>query len=152
MPTTKKYLKEAGLVEQLGLKAFKLFGTYKMALFFLFSMLLGAALQLTNMYGDTFLDDFRKMPAYGPGSFVVKYSTIIMSISQISETLFILSIPFFLGGFGIKKVMLFSMFAWVLRLDYFLMAIRGKDYGCSSFPALFMAWLSIFLIFRVPFC
>jgi NHS family xanthosine MFS transporter len=71
------------------------------------------------MYGDTFLDDFRKVPAYGPDAFVVKYSTIILSISQISETIFILAIPFFLKRFGIKKVMLFSMLAWVLRFGLF---------------------------------
>ena len=118
-PPQKSISKGAGIIEQLGLQAFTLFSKYKMALFFLFSMLLGAALQLTNMYGDTFLDDFKKVPAYGPDSFVVKYSTIIMSISQISETLFILSIPFFLKRFGIKKVMLFSMLAWVLRFGLF---------------------------------
>ncbi|MGZ3845606.1 MAG: nucleoside permease [Flavisolibacter sp.] len=118
-PPQRSISKDAGWVEQLGLQAFKLFGNYKMALFFLFSMLLGGALQLTNMYGDTFLDDFKKIPMYGPDSFVVRYSTIIMSISQISETLFILSIPFFLKRFGIKKVMLFSMLAWVLRFGLF---------------------------------
>ena len=111
--------KDASIIEQLGLNAFRLFAKYKMALFFIFSMFLGAALQLTNMYGDTFLDDFRKVPEYGPESFVVKYSTIIMSISQISETVFILTIPFFLKKFGIKKVMLFSMIAWVLRFGLF---------------------------------
>jgi len=105
-------------IELFGLNAFKLFKTYKMALFFIFSMFLGAALQLTNMYGDTFLDDFKKMPEFA-SSFVVKYSTIIMSISQISETLFILAIPFFLKRFGIKKVMLISMFAWVIRFGLF---------------------------------
>ena len=89
-----------------------------MGLFFMFSMLLGAALQLTNMYGDTFLEDFRSMPQYAD-SFVVKYSTIVLSISQISETLFILTIPFFLKRFGIKQVMLMSMFAWVLRFGLF---------------------------------
>jgi MFS transporter, NHS family, xanthosine permease len=118
-PPARNISKNAGMVEQLGLQAFKLFGKYKMALFFLFSMMLGAALQLTNMYGDTFLDDFKKVPEYGPESFVVKYSTIIMSISQISETLFILTIPFFLKRFGIKQVMLFSMIAWVLRFGLF---------------------------------
>lgn len=110
--------KGASFIEVLGLNAFKLFGTYKMALFFFFSMLLGAALQLTNMYGDTFLSDFEKVAEY-KDSFVVKYSTIIMSISQISETLFILAIPFFLRKFGIKYVMLFSMLAWVLRFGLF---------------------------------
>lgn len=118
-PPQKTIAKNAGFAEQLGLQAFKLFAKYKMALFFLFSMLLGGALQLTNMYGDTFLDDFKKIPLYGPDSFVVKYSTIIMSISQMSETLFILTIPFFLKRFGIKKVMLFSMLAWVLRFGLF---------------------------------
>jgi NHS family xanthosine MFS transporter len=118
-PPQKSISKNASIIEQLGLNAFKLFAKYKMALFFIFSMFLGAALQLTNMYGDTFLDDFKKIPAYGQESFVVKYSTIIMSISQISETVFILTIPFFLKRFGIKKVMLFSMIAWVLRFGLF---------------------------------
>ena len=117
-PPQKAISKDASLMEQLGLSAFKLLSNYKMALFFIFSMFLGAALQLTNMYGDTFLDDFKKIPEYAD-SFVVKYSTIIMSISQISETLFILTIPFFLKRFGIKKVMLFSMLAWVLRFGLF---------------------------------
>ena len=118
-PPPKSISKDASLVEQLGLNAFKLFAKYKLALFFIFSMLLGAALQLTNMYGDTFLDDFKKVPEYGPESFVVKYSTVILSISQVSETLFILTIPFFLRKFGIKKVMLFSMLAWVFRFGLF---------------------------------
>ncbi len=118
-PPQKSISKDASIIEQLGLNAFKLFAKYKMALFFIFSMFLGAALQLTNMYGDTFLDDFKKVPEYGADSFVVKYSTIIMSISQISETVFILTIPFFLKRFGIKKVMLFSMLAWVLRFGLF---------------------------------
>jgi NHS family xanthosine MFS transporter len=109
---------DAHWTEKLGLNAFKLFGTYKMALFFIFSMFLGGALQLTNMYGDVYLSEFAKMPEYAD-SFVVKYSTIIMSISQISETLFILAIPFFLKRFGIKQVMLISMLAWVLRFGLF---------------------------------
>jgi len=114
----KSILKGASIIEQLGLKAFKLFSSYKMAAFFIFSMFLGAALQLTNMYGDVFLDDFKKVPAYHD-SFVIKYSTIILSISQVSETLFILAIPFFLKRFGIKKVMLISMLAWVVRFGLF---------------------------------
>jgi NHS family xanthosine MFS transporter len=105
-------------VTALGLNAFTLFKDYKMALFFIFAMLLGAALQLTNMYGDTFLHDFKNIPAY-QNLLAVKYPAIIMSISQISETLFILTIPFFLRRFGIKNVMLFSMVAWVLRFGLF---------------------------------
>ncbi len=108
----------SSFVESMGLEAFRLFGNYKMALFFIFSMFLGGALQLTNAYGDVFLDEFKSVPEY-TDSFVVKYSTIIMSISQISETLFILAIPFFLKRFGIKQVMLISMLAWVLRFGLF---------------------------------
>ena len=89
-----------------------------MAVFFIFAMLLGAALQLTNAYGDTFLHDFANLTIY-KDAIAVKYPAIIMSISQISETLFILTIPFFLRRFGIKRVMLFSMFAWVLRFGLF---------------------------------
>ncbi|PZP45688.1 MAG: MFS transporter [Pseudopedobacter saltans] len=104
--------------ELFGLNAFSLFKTYKLAIFFVFSMFLGGALQLTNAYGDVFLDEFKHFPKY-LDSFVVKYSTIIMSISQVSETLFILAIPFFLKKYGIKTVMLISMLAWVLRFGLF---------------------------------
>jgi len=105
---------KTSFAESLGLNAFALFKNPKMAMFFVFSMLLGASLQLTNMYGDTFLHDFDKIDMY-KDLVAVKYPAIIMSISQISETLFILAIPFFLKRFGIKNVMLMSMFAWVLR-------------------------------------
>jgi NHS family xanthosine MFS transporter len=104
--------------DSLGLNAFALFKTPRFAVFFIFSMLLGAALQLTNAYGDTFIHDFNNIPQYR-GLVAVKYPAIIMSISQVSETLFILAIPFFLRKFGIKYVMLFSMLAWVLRFGLF---------------------------------
>jgi MFS transporter, NHS family, xanthosine permease len=98
--------------------AFKLLKEYKMLLFFLFSMLLGAALQLTNAYGETFLYHFSEIKKYA-NSFAVANSTFVMSLSQISETVFILIIPFMMKRFGIKKVMLFSMIAWVLRFGLF---------------------------------
>ena len=124
-PPQKLIEKGSSLFQKLGLDAFKLFGTYKMAIFFIFSMFLGAALQLTNMYGDVFLSEFGKIPEY-TDSFVVQKSTLIMSISQFSETAFILAIPFFLKRFGIKQVMLISMLAWVLRFGFFA-------YGDPSF-------------------
>lgn len=124
-PPQKLIEKGSSLFQKLGLNAFKLFGTYKMALFFIFSMFLGAALQLTNMYGDVFLSEFGNIPEYAD-SFIVQKSTLIMSISQFSETAFILAIPFFLKRFGIKQVMLISMLAWVLRFGFFA-------YGDPSF-------------------
>lgn len=104
------------LVSSLGLDAFVLFKRKKMIIFFLFAMFLGAALQITNAYGGAFLDDFKL--TY-PDSFGVKHPNVLLSISQISETLFILTIPFFLQKFGIKKVMLLSIFAWVFRFALF---------------------------------
>jgi len=106
------------LIYAFGLNAFALFKNVNMAVFFLFAMLLGASLQLTNAYGDTFLHDFAETEIY-KDTIAVRYPAIIMSVSQISETLFILTIPFFLRRFGIKKVMIFSMIAWVLRFGLF---------------------------------
>jgi len=116
-----KTSEKKSLAQQLGLDAFKLFADYRMALFFIFSILLGAALQLSNMYGDAYLSSFPK------GTLVEKYSTIIYSISQVSETIFILTIPFFLKRFGIKNVMLFALIAWVLRYGFF--AYGSTDFG-----------------------
>lgn len=90
-----------------------------MALFFIFSLMLGAALQLTNAYGDSFLQD---ATVFQKGGLINNFSTIILSVSQISETLFILAIPFFMKRFGIKRVMLISMIAWVLRFALFGLA------------------------------
>lgn len=106
------------LVSAMGLDAFVLFKESKMALFFFFSMLLGAALQVTNQWGVPFIDHFKNDPQFA-NSFGVKHSNMLISISQISETLFILAIPFFLKRFGIKKVMLMSMVAWFLRFGLF---------------------------------
>jgi NHS family xanthosine MFS transporter len=121
------------LADTFGLRAFTLFKNPKLAIFFMFAMLLGAALQLTNAYGDTFLHDFAKLDAY-KGDFAVRYPEFIMSISQISETLCILLIPFFLKRFGIKTVMLLSMIAWTLRFGLFAYADPG--------PGLWMVVLS----------
>ena len=117
-PPLANQVNSKSFVDALGLRAVSLFKEKKFVVFFLFSMLLGAALQLTNAYGDTFLHDFKLIPEY-QDLLAVKYPAIIMSISQISETLFILAIPFFLRKFGIKYVMLFSMLAWVLRFGLF---------------------------------
>jgi NHS family xanthosine MFS transporter len=117
--------KSTSVIDALGLTSFSLFKNRKIAVFFIFAMLLGAALQLTNAYGDTFLHDFANIPEYANLT-AVKYPAIIMSISQISETLFILAIPFFLRRFGIKQVMLISMFAWVLRFGLFAYGNPGE--------------------------
>lgn len=100
----------------MGLDALVLFKNKRMAIFFVFSMLLGAALQITNIFGEAFLHSFNE--TY-PDSFAVKHPGLLMSISQISETVFILTIPFFVQRFGIKVVMLMSMFACALRFSSF---------------------------------
>jgi len=102
-------------VDYMGLRAFAIFKQKKMAIFFLFSMMLGMSLQITNAFGNDYLTNFfGKNPLY-KGTFGVEHANILISLSQLSETLCILLIPFFLRKFGIKKVMLISMVAWVLR-------------------------------------
>ena len=111
-------VKSQSWIDTLGLRAFALFKEKRMAVFFIFSMLLGAALQITNAFGDTYIQNFGSMPQYADSA-IVKHSVILLSLSQMSETFCILLIPFFLRRFGIKKVMLISMLAWVLRFGFF---------------------------------
>ncbi len=106
------------LVEALGLRAFTLFKQKKMALFFIFSMLLGVSLQITNGFANPFITSFRDIPEYA-STFGANHANALISLSQVSETLCILLIPFFLKRFGIKNVMLMAMFAWVLRFGLF---------------------------------
>lgn len=113
-----KVSKSASWISTFGLDALILFRRRKMAIFFIFSMLLGAALQITNAFGKPFLDDFGATEAF-KNTFAVNHPNILISISQISETLFILSIPFFLRRFGIKQVMLMSIIAWFFRFALF---------------------------------
>ena len=130
-PTRAK--KGSSLISLLGLDALVLLKERKMAVFFLFAVLLGVCLQITNSYGSTFIGSFAD--GY-PDSFAVKYNNIFLSISQISEALFILAIPFFMRRFGIKTVMLMSLAAWVLRFGLF---------GIGN-PASGMVWLTLSMI------
>jgi len=106
------------LSSMLGLDALALFKKPRMAIFFVFAMLLGAVLQITNTFGNPFLHDFARIPEF-TDSFVVQYPSILLSVSQMSEVLCILAIPFFLRRFGIKTVMLLSMVAWTFRFGLF---------------------------------
>ena len=116
--------KEISIVDMFGLKAFALFKQKKLAVFFIFSMLLGVSLQITNGFANPFLHSFGHIPEYAD-TFGVKHANMLISLSQISETLCILLIPFCLKKFGIKKVMLIAMFAWVLRFAFFGMGNPG---------------------------
>ena len=113
------------LVDALGLRAFALFKQRKMAIFFIFSMLLGSALQITNGYANPFIASFGAESAFAD-TFGVQHANTLISLSQISETLCILLIPFFLKRFGIKIVMLMSLFAWVLRFGFFGLGDPGQ--------------------------
>ncbi|MHC1704407.1 MAG: nucleoside permease [Tenuifilaceae bacterium] len=118
-----KSIKTKSILTTLGLDAFVLFKQRKMLIFFLFAMFLGAALQITNAFGGSFLESFS---ITHPDTFGVKHPILLLSISQISETLFILTIPFFLSRFGIKKVMMISIVAWVLRFGLFAIGDPGS--------------------------
>ena len=132
------------LAESFGLNAFKLFKTKKMALFFIFSALLGMCLQVTNGYAVPFITSFKGSadPAV-TNSFAANNATLLTSISQISEALCILMIPFFLKRYGIKVVMLMSMFAWVFRFGFF-------GIGNPAMPGVIMFILSC-IVYGVAF-
>lgn len=117
--------KSEGLIKTLGLEAFTLFRNYRMALFFIFSMLLGCCLQITNGYATPFLQSFGANEIY-QDTLAIKYPIVLMSLSQISETLCILLIPFCLSKFGIKRVMLMAMLAWTLRFGFFAIGNPGS--------------------------
>lgn len=113
------------LVEALGLNAFLLFKQRKMAIFFIFSMLLGVSLQITNGFANPFITSFQTIPEYAD-TFGVQHANLLISLSQVSETCCILLIPFFLSRFGIKRVMLIAMVAWVLRFGLFGLGNPGS--------------------------
>ena len=121
-------------VEAMGLKAFALFKQKKMALFFIFSMMLGMCLQVTNSYANPFITSFGAIEEFA-STFGVQHANILISISQICEALCILAIPFFLKKFGIKNVMLMAMFAWVFRFAFF-------GAGNPGFPGVLLFILS----------
>ena len=106
------------LAERFGLNAFSLFKDRQMAIFFVFSMLLGVALQITNGFANPFISHFKEVPEFAQ-TWGARNANALISISQISETLGILLIPVAMRFFGIKKVMLIAMFAWVLRFGLF---------------------------------
>lgn len=113
------------LVDAFGLKAFSLFKQKRMAIFFLFSMLLGVSLQITNGYANPYITSFGSVPEYAD-TFGVQHANILISLSQASETCCILLIPFFMKRFGIKTVMLIAMLAWVLRFGFFGLGNPGS--------------------------
>ena len=119
-----KVSEKKSLASALGLDAFKLFNQRRMAMFFIFSMLLGAALQVSNGYANTFINGFSKIEEYA-GTFAVEHTNMLISLSQLSETLCILLIPFFLKRFGIKKVMLIAMLGWMFRFGFFAVGDPG---------------------------
>ena len=143
MPQCKLVKKESqSLVEQLGLSAFKLFKTKKMAMFFIFSALLGMSLQVTNSYATPYLTHFKSDPLMAD-SFGANNATMLVSLSQIAEALCILLIPFFLKRYGIKIVMAIAMFAWVLRFGFF-------GAGNPAWPGIILIVLSC-LVYGVAF-
>ena len=113
------------IVRMFGLDSFKLFKKKKMAIFFIFSMFLGVCLQITNGYANPFITSFKDVAEYAD-TFGAQHANILISLSQISETCCILLIPFFLKKFGIKKVMMIAIFAWVLRFGLFGLGDTGS--------------------------
>ena len=110
--------KSKSFMEAFGLKAFALFKDYRLALFFIFSFLLGLQLQISNGFANGFISEFAKIPEFA-NTFGAQHANALISLSQISETFCILLIPFFMSRFGIKRVMMIAMAAWMLRFGLF---------------------------------
>lgn len=110
--------RSGALTQALGLDAFRLFRQRRMAVFFIFSMLLGVSLQITNGYANPYITSFGEVEEYA-GTFGAQHANILISLSQISETCCILLIPYCLKRFGIKRVMMIAMLAWMLRFGLF---------------------------------
>ena len=138
---TKDNSKRKSLASSLGLDAFVLFKDPRIAIFFVFAVFLGGILQITNTFGNPFLLSFKNIPEYAD-SLVVQYPSVLLSISQMSEVVFILFVPFFMKRLGIKYVMLISMLAWVARFGLFaygdpsptgfiLLLLSMIVYGCA---------------------
>ena len=138
----KKNVGPTSLSSALGLNAFKLFKSRQMAVFFIFSMLLGVSLQITNSYGSSFINHFNSVKEFA-GGFWAQNPTFLISISQCAEALCILMIPFCLKKLGIKGVMLMAMFAWVLRFGFF-------GIGNTAFPGFILLILSC-IVYGVAF-
>ena len=117
-PCKPKTAEVQSFADSTGLSAFRLFKNGQFAIFFIFSMMLGAALQITNGYANTFITSFADNPDFAD-TWGANNANALISLSQISETLCILLIPFFMKRFGIKRVMLIAMFAWVFRFAFF---------------------------------
>lgn len=124
-PCKPKTAETQSFAEATGLSAFKLFKEGQFAIFFIFSMLLGSALQITNGYANTFITSFKDNPLYAT-AWGANNANALISLSQMSETLCILLIPLFMKKFGIKKVMLIAMFAWVFRFGFFGLGNPGS--------------------------
>jgi NHS family nucleoside permease-like MFS transporter len=133
---------QKSLVEAFGLQAFTLFKKKEMAIFFVFSSLLGVSLQITNGYAAPYIESYAALPEF-VNTFGVQHVNILYSLSQISETCCILLIPFFMKRYGIKQVMLIAMFAWVLRFGFL-------GLGNPGMPGVILFVLSM-LVYGVAF-
>lgn len=143
-PLTKSDEKKS-LAERLGLDAFVLFKSKTMAMFFIFSMLLGVSLQITNGYATSYINSFQSISS----DWFASNPTMLVSISQISEALCILMTAFFLRRFGIKNVMLIAMFAWVLRFGLFGVGTTTTTIGVVALIASCLVYGVAFDFFNV---
>ena len=106
------------LSEAFGLKAFTLFREPKMALFFLFSMLLGINLQITNGFANPYLGAFGELPEYAE-AFWVKHSNMLISL--IAMVCWVLRFSLLGAGNPSGGLWLFvlSMIVYGMAFDFF---------------------------------
>jgi nucleoside transporter len=121
--TPPKATGEASVAQILGTDAFVLFKDRSFTIFFISSVLVCIPLAFYYAHANLSLTESHM-------TFVENK----MSLGQVSEVLFMLLIPFALNKFGIKKMLIVGLIAWIVRFLCF-----GNGDGISSEWILYLA-------------
>lgn len=115
---------------------------HSLSVLLLFSFFVGLSLQLSNAYNGPFLDSFAADAAF-KDAFFVRNSVLLLSVSQISETLVIFLIPFFMNRYSIKGVYAIGIVSWIVH--FILLA-----FATPRMPSVLLIILSM-LIYGLSF-
>lgn len=96
-----------------------------LGMFFLFAMLIGVAQQINNGYATPYITHYRALEGF-VGTFGADNATLLMSLSQISEVLWMLCVGAVMARAGVKVTMLMAMTAWSLNFLCFALGDPGS--------------------------
>jgi nucleoside transporter len=107
-----------GIGQIVGKDAFVLFKDRSFLIFFLASVAICIPLSFYYTWGNPSITDSYKLafPGTDPSTFGVENK---MSLGQVSEVLFMLALPFAYARFGVKKILIVGLIAWIIRFLLF---------------------------------